>query len=142
MLEPKWWNKDGHEVRLINSGESNKTFSLETSHINLTAKKVVDGTWIVTWEKTYDDGSDSMISGRIRLLAEDVKSAFGLAGSDSIEDVDFAQRFGADCARIGFFIRKGDFLNLPDPGTGESKDPNVSIFLTPEIKKAVRKLTA
>lgn len=38
------------------------------------------------------------------------------------------------------FIRSGRFLNVPCQGTSMDGDPNISIFITDEIQKAIRDL--
>ncbi len=49
-------------------------------------------------------------------------------------------RYGGNSAVQSKFIRWGNFLNIPCPGTGHDGDPNVSIYVTDEIREAVRKL--
>lgn len=40
----------------------------------------------------------------------------------------------------GAFIRYGNFLNIPSPGTGHDGDPNISILIDGPIRRAVRQL--
>ena len=50
------------------------------------------------------------------------------------------KEYEADVAEQTLFIRKGNYLNIPCPGTAHDGDPNVSIELDDEIKEKVKEL--
>lgn len=60
-------------------------------------------------------------------------------------DDDLAEAFGLNreyvfSIFIGKFVRRGNFLNVSCPGSGDDGDPNISIYLTSEIKRAISRL--
>lgn len=55
-------------------------------------------------------------------------------------DAELVARYSATVARGGKFIRAGNFLNVPGPGTGLDGDSNLSIYLSGDIKDAARGL--
>jgi hypothetical protein len=84
--------------------------------------------------------STGQIEGNIKMSRAEVRVAFGLAAQT--EDRTFAKKFNADAASPGRFIRRGSYLNLPMPGTGVDGDPNISVYISPEIRLAIQALLA
>ncbi len=50
----------------------------------------------------------------------------------------FLGKYGGDAAILGGFIKWKNYLNVPMPGTGADGDPNISIEVTPRIRKAIK----
>lgn len=75
--------------------------------------------------------------GQVEMDSCQLAAAFGL----SDESGDFGdwliERYRADSAEQRLWIRYGNQLNIPGPGTGHDGDPNISIELDGDIKKAV-----
>ena len=98
--------------------------------------------WFVDWEvvqcKPYEEG----VRGRSQFNDEDIEAAFGLFEASGKCGDWLIERFGADAAEQGKYIRWKQFLNIPGPGTGHDGDPNVSIEIDEEIQNAVRQLLA
>ena len=78
--------------------------------------------------------------GRAWFSEEDLKSAFGFSDKSGEYGYWLIERYGADVASQGKYIRWRDHLNIPCPGIGNDGDPNVSIYLDDDIKNAVREL--
>lgn len=100
----------------------------------------VDEGWFVEWEVVQSQ--QAKVNGRVVFTSDDLRAAFGLS-QESGEFGDWLiERFGADSASQGKFIRWKNFLNIPCPGTGHDGDPNVSIHIDEEIRETVRRLLA
>jgi hypothetical protein len=96
--------------------------------------------WFVDWEIVQCQPYEEGVRGRSQFNDEDIVVAFGLSeGSGRFGDW-LIERFGADSAEQGKYIRWENFLNIPCPGTGHDGDPNISIYLDEEIQDAVRQL--
>ncbi|MCX6813615.1 MAG: hypothetical protein NT078_00045, partial [Candidatus Azambacteria bacterium] len=81
--------------------------------------------WFVDWEvnqyKPYKEG----VLGRSRFNDDELAAAFGLSDNSGNFGDWLIERFGADSAEQGKYIRWKTFLNIPCPGTGNDGDPNV-----------------
>lgn len=93
-------------------------------------------TWDVEWKIVF--GNSTGINGTAVFTSEELESAFGLSDNRGTFSDWLIERFGADSASQGKYIRWKDYLNIPCPGTGHDGDPNVSICLDEEIQNAVR----
>ena len=98
----------------------------------------VDEGWFVDWEVVQSQQEKA--NGRIILTSDDLRAAFGLSQESGLFGDWLIERFGADSASQGKFIRWRNFLNIPCPGTGHDGDPNVSIHFDEDIQSAVREL--
>lgn len=98
--------------------------------------------WEVSWEITLASlWSDEATRGLRRLDINELCAAFRLSEDrDPVSDLPLIERYSATDGVEGKFIRFGQCLNIPCPGTGYLGDPNLSILVTDEIRDAVRKL--
>jgi len=96
--------------------------------------------WLVEWSVLERAYPNWMTNGRRLLSIQDLSAAFGQTNAHTLQDAEFIARFEADAGKIGLYLRKGDYLNIPGPGTGELGDPNLSLVLTSEIKESVLKI--
>ena len=97
------------------------------------------GSYRISWRITFFQGD--YVEGRIHVTAAELRAAFGISEQPCLDNA-FADHFLADSAVQGHYIRRGNFLNIPMPGTGTDGDPNISIYLDDEIKQAVRDFLA
>lgn len=67
-------------------------------------------------------------------------TAFSMSNRCENGGLAFAEEFGADCASPGKFLRKGKFLNVPNPGASFGFSAAVSITITQEVYGAVNAL--
>lgn|GEM_PF-2151667 len=81
------------------------------------------------------------IRGSVFVSTGELRAAFGISEECSETGRHICEMYGGDVAEVGKFIRWGNFLNIPSPGTGENNDPNISVFLHKEIKNVIEKLT-
>jgi len=96
--------------------------------------------WFIDWEVIQYRPSDQVVRGRREFNDNELAAAFGLTDHPGETDFRLLEQFGGDSAEQGLYIRWGDYLNIPCPGTGHDGDPNVSIELDDQIKEAVRAL--
>ena len=94
--------------------------------------------WFVEWEITHGPWSTS--SGRVIMDRNELEAAFGLSEETGKDGNWLLERYGGDSAVQGKFMRSGNYLNIPCPGTGHDGDPNISIELSDNIRDAVRQL--
>lgn len=143
--KPKWWNSHGFKLRVIEVGEDFvKIGSPNPGVVDLLIRKgkvpkeaevVFFVDYSIRYAK-YESVSASHIMQREVLMA-----AFGLAGSTGWPDEQYMIRdYGITTGNVGRFVRYKDYLNIPAIGTGYDGNPNLSIFLSEQIKEAVRKL--
>lgn len=142
LRSPPWWHKRGQEMEIGDFEEWKKTLILSgpCALLSITLVGLVpDQGWFLHWE--IDHGGGSQVKGTAFLHNECLKAAFGLVKKTSGYSDILRQKFRADCAEIGEYIRTGNYLNIPSPGSGADGDPNISVYITDEMRECVRKLT-
>ena len=102
---------------------------LKNCRSSLSLSPAGDSGWFLKYHSRLSESSS--ISGTMILSGDELRQAFAVSKADSLS-------YEAEVP--GFFVRKDNFLNIPARGTGKNTDPNVSVFLTPELKDAVRAL--
>ncbi len=141
-MRPNWWH--GHGIKMA---VGKLDLEEHTLHLNggggvisfkITRRGLLNGAgWCVLWALRHEPESESFGS-RVFNSAE-LRAAFHLVEETSPPS-RLALRFDADVAVQGKFIRCGQFLNIPGPGTGHDGDVNISIFVEDTIKEAVSRL--
>ena len=76
----------------------------------------------------------------MKFTRDDVRSAFGLIDDSGKYGKWLIDRYGAEAAEQMKYIRWGNFLNIPCPGTGNYGDPNISIKINGDIQLTVAEL--
>ena len=118
----------------------NKSVKIEASAATL----IIASRWPnIGWTIEYkiEFSSNSFVMGKIILTGPQLEVAFGISNSyDNQVGQWLLDLYGGEVACQGKFIRHQSFLNIPGPGTGHDGDPNISIFLSEEIKSTIRKL--
>lgn len=146
---PHWFHPYGSLMRVKAHHTRGYSISLADPHkrVEVLIKKastinpVAEG-WQIKWKIRH--GTELFVEadhGTRHFSDFALEAAFGLVNYTGAGEEHFAKRYDADCAIPGMFIRKGNFLNIPGPGTGKDGDPNVSVYLTDEVKDAIRDLT-
>ena len=85
--------------------------------------------WVIDWSKLL---TSSRAVGRVYLAVRELMQAFRFDNRENEEGRVFQLE--------GKYIRAGSFLNIPGPGTGDSSDSCLSVFLSEDIQSAVRDL--
>lgn len=140
LFLPDWCNTHCYKMKptlnlskkilLIHSGTSALT-------ITLAEMEFIKG-WFVDWHIIHTPWSKS--GGRIIMESMELKSAFGLTGESGDDGKWLLESYGGDSAAQGKYIRWGNYLNIPCPGTSHDGDPNISIKIDEPIKYAVKTL--
>lgn len=131
---PSWWHSHGDKMS-VRSFAPKIHLVIAGSAATLTIKRappeVGDGMWHVSWRVVQfaPEPFTEEVWGRRIFTGEELLLAFGRPNSDGPSSLHEE--------RQGKFIRLGNFLNIPCPGTGHDGDPNVSVYLTDEIRAAV-----
>lgn len=140
MGHPIWWHHHGSKMRVVyrDSADHRPKLFLEASAasvgISRDSARYRSPLWRVKWTVGFGHGFSS---GDISVTGEELRAAFGLSEESGCFGDWLIERYGADSAEQGKYIRWGCFLNIPCPGTGHDGDPNVSIELDDTIKEAV-----
>lgn len=140
-LPPKWFNQ--HGLKMLLGGGNQIVTPLEGDSVlvgNHIAQLQICETlnraeYKVLWCITLFYKQYAM--GEIILSQTTLERAFGIT-KDVPTQSTFAEKFDTDDGEQGQFIRNGSFLNIPMPGTGMDGDPNISLFVSDEIRQAVR----
>lgn len=139
-MPPKWFHP--HGFKLLLGGESGLTHENEI----LIGSKVVQllirpsankENYQIFWRIVFR--TEEFVQGQICMPGSELRDAFCLLQHPSYTGA-LVEEFKADSGIQGRYIRKNQFLNIPMPGTGMDGDPNISIFISDEIKESVRKL--
>lgn len=154
---PNWWHQGGAKLQpahcTLIPHDSTPSFGLKFSsdrysdRVNLTVQTTlgVSDHWGVIWRVRHDRSYPGApyVEGLTHFNDLELAEAFGLTDSFSSPqglDAELVARYGATVARAGRFIRVGDYLNVPGPGTGLDGDSNLSIYLTNDVKGAAKGL--
>jgi hypothetical protein len=144
MIGPAWCHHHGSKMRVSKGPETNSrsvVISGSAAWLEIFRFPVTTGaSWRVEWKIAFSQ--DSKAGGCISMTTEELRAAFGLSNMSGHFGDWLIECYGADAAEQGKFIRWGNFLNIPGPGTGHDGDPNISIHIDDKIKETVGKLLA
>lgn len=134
-MPPKWWNEHGMKMQAMPQDGNNLT--IKNNVAKLMISRLEPMFYQVLWQIIFGNTEygPEIINGQIFMTSHGLAAAFGLAhvGCPSWLFKDY----GADAGGQGQFVRRGQFLNIPGPGTGNDGDPNISIFISDDIKQAI-----
>lgn len=143
-IGPQWWHHHGTKMRgEYNPADGTVTITGSAAKLFIYPKSQQGSSkmWVVCWIVIFS--FDSKVEGKLSFTTEQLCAAFGVETEKPFE-AHFGQwlidRYGADYAEQGKFIRQGDYLNIPGPGTSNDGDPNVSVMLDDDITKAIKDL--
>jgi len=147
MNVPQWYHRCGFDMKVEAFDQKNRILVLkgEGAFLKISPFDLHCGeegeAWRLEWKIFH--GPVECVKGCVVLWLGRLRSAFGLVTKRQIEpyhNTVFTQQFGADSGIQGAWVRKENYLNIPCAGTGFTGDPNISIYLSKEIKKTVKKL--
>lgn len=141
---PKWWHPNGIKMEVRSSNLKRRSFVLASSGAILKFTRIPpkekggEAKWFVEWKICMSTLEE--VTGTAIFTKEDMTAAFGLEPSVQTpgHSRHLLDHYVADCANQGRFIRKGDCLNIPCPGTGHNGDPNISVRIDDEMRGTVR----
>lgn len=139
---PEWWHLNGNKMEVAEKNEDSITIKSSSAELHIT-KRGIDS-FNVRWKTNH---LIECVEGNLIMTSKDVYIAFGLSDNQMLTykycdelDTKFLQRFGGTVGRRAHFLRYKNYLNIPCPGTSYDGDPNISIFISDEIKKEVEEL--
>jgi hypothetical protein len=139
---PVWFHHHGSKMELkeFDKASSRIVISGSAATLQITRRVVEkgDGGWFVNWEVIQSQCE--RISGCVVFQSGSLRSAFGLSQETGQSGDWLIEEYGADVANQGQYIRWINFLNIPCPGTAHDGDPNISILIDEEMRKAVQQL--
>jgi hypothetical protein len=138
---PAWWHVHGFKMDLQKIDQ----------HMNLHHAFLSIGTRVASVQIAADDSGRTMsfslhwslihsrgrVAGTIYMFADVLAAIFGMTDVIPLGSESFVTKYKATTGVRGIFLRQGNYLSLPCPGTGADGDPNISLYLTPEIRTAV-----
>lgn len=131
---PGWHHPSSGKMQVEKADSSQVVISAPKACLTITEiPQGPDFIWTVKWEIffTIEHG----VRNEVVMSAQELCAAFALNENEDDYD-DWLE----DLPRVsvaGKFFREGPFLNIPHPGIGKDGDPNISVLITGEIKKAV-----
>ena len=144
--QPNWFHPRGIKMILVLVGERDPNVVI----IRSTAARLVierlnkRAPWFtLTWH--LEHSAEEYTDGRRTTNAEWLQAMFLDPLSENVFDryhrhIAWAQHFGADVGQMGTFVRKGNYLNIPGPGIAQNGDPNISVEIDENMKRAIRAL--
>ena len=139
---PNWWHRRGNKVLFIDCDLELGALALASNVASFKIRKITtkdDKHWRIEWRVVQSPTEYS--SGVVLFTDEQLAVAFKLKPmKTSGHDHQLSNRYDGDRAIPGKFIGCEDYLNVPCPGTGQDGDPNISILVTEEMRKAVASL--
>lgn len=144
--QPIWHHHHSHKMALDKrfNPRDRLVISGSAARIAIWPGGAIDGEpyWLVQWRIQFSAVEN--IYGQVAMTSPLIATAFGLSDQTPEPYDQLSQwildRYGADVAAQGKFIRWRQYLNIPGPGTSHDGDPNVSILLDGEMREAVRTL--
>lgn len=127
---PFWWNKNGQKMKVAEEVPGSLYLIIAGSKAQVLVSQE-SPLWYVVWDITHS--LQEGVKGRVVLNTDELLMAFGLCRTGH----KIALSLDWEAVVSTRFIRSGNYLNIPGPGTGHDGDPNVSIFLSEKIKDAV-----
>jgi|SRR3989344_2737939 len=141
LFHPDWWHGHGIKMSLRTLELTPPKLVISGSAADLTIfDHEYKDLWAVNWEVRQSQAEK--VVGRVLMTNNQLLAAFDHSNELDNYSEWLIDRYGATCASQSNFIRFRRFLNIPGPGTGHDGDPNISIELDEDIKKAVLKLMA
>lgn len=142
---PEWFNPveclaiEGGERSALEVTENEVIFRSPHAELHIQRGETRSCTryYSIEWKVIHACGEEA--SGRSVFPEELVLAAFGLGDIELPPCARFlVEQYDSNIGAQGRFIRKGNFLNIPCPGTGKAGDPNLSLFITDRIQNCVK----
>ena len=141
---PAWFNNHGFKMELqkpdlFNGGRCDLIIGNGVVALVRIMRVGQRPKYLVDWRVVHSGGLDNPhTSGRIEIDRTELVQMFCISDEVSEEtDQWLIDHYGGTVATQGKFLRDRKYLNIPCPGTGHDGDPNVSIFVSDEIRNAV-----
>lgn len=135
-----WYQDKGSKMEVYEIDLHKRTLQIRSngallgiSHVDYGEEEWLLG-WFILHQVRCKHKEPDKSSGVRVITSTQLADAFGL-GNHEPEDWT-----GIQVAEQGIFIRHENYLNIPCAGTGRQWDPNISIYISDEIREAVRRI--
>lgn len=139
-LWPDWWMRKGYQIDAIPEG-TDQLQLVSGKYAEMNISRSAPNRWNITWNLEHGDGR---VTGEIKMSDDELAGAFGLTnfGFEAPEPMlpSILKNHHFDVYMPGTYVRYGQYLNIPCPGTGMLGDPNFSICLDEQVMSAIAKL--
>lgn len=131
---PTWWSPKGDKMQVTSRDIKKGTLEISNGNVaKLRIRSLTGQKWRVSWTIHQVSGQ---VFGYFHADRQMLEVAF-LVTIIVPEKMQNESRFEGQAFVQGSFIRCGRWLNIPHPGTGSQGDPNISIFVSNEMRDAV-----
>jgi len=129
---PDWWNENGFRMRIHTWSPGKRELYLATpftefAKLRITSLRDAGSYFRLTWSINQVVGENT--SGEFDLSRDDLEEMFALGECEDRDDPVHEH-----------YEREYGYLNIPKRGTGKDGDPNLSVFVSNEIRQAVSDL--
>ena len=137
---PDWFHPHGTKIQVENleqeylePNQTNKNLVLVSTAVKVSIIRKPDPTeprWLIRYEVMHS--KTSRTENEVEMTTACLKRAF-----DIDEETPPIPRFNLVSAQVepDVFIRYGDYLSIPNPGTGHDQDENVSILINNHMRR-------
>lgn len=136
--KPNWWHPGGSNINLVSVSENSINFASRFTKFSMIKEYDRHGL-IMEWQIYSQVDNHSTLKhhyqGKMNFDLPTAAAAFGLVDLCHSSSLWMIDLYGGSAARQGFFIRYGDYLTIPGPGTGRDGDANLSLLLDTEVKE-------
>ncbi len=132
---PSWFHPGGTVIKVHPSDDTFVvTLRSKTVHVVIFRRKTeYEPKWQINSHIAFSE--DERAKVKVFFSTDHIIRAFALDVNGTKDIIDRQKQFD-----IGYFVRQGRFLNIPCPGTGQDRDPNLSIEITNDIQGVIKKM--
>lgn len=133
---PSWFHKGGLNEMDMKIFQNRRLVIVSNNMARLIIKPAesVPG-WMVKWEVGWSPQTKAW--GWRNFTDQELAAAFGLIDDEGKSGYSLRHKYLLNSAEEGKYGRSGKYLNIPYPGHGHDGDPNISVYITEEIHKAI-----
>ncbi|HUX36048.1 MAG TPA: hypothetical protein VMV71_03385 [Candidatus Paceibacterota bacterium] len=134
---PAWFHKGGLSEMDMKVFQDRRLAIISNNLARLVIKPAesTPSCWEVKWEVCWSPQMKGW--GWRHFSDQELAAAFGLIEDEGKSGYWMRHRYLLSSAEEGKYGRSGSYLNIPSPGTGHDGDPNISVYVTEEIRKAI-----
>jgi len=131
---PEWWNASGGANYVSSTTVMPGEITITTGSCHLKVTRAGRVRWLMFGKGGRQRNG---VQGIRTFKKEELLTALDKTDHKGLTDEIYAKRFSAELALPGLFIRSGNFLNIPGPGTGYDGDANISIYLNEALRASL-----
>jgi hypothetical protein len=138
-VRPTWFHRHGYKLAIEHYDPEKLELTLASTAARLTITPHGRRQFLVRWRIV--NSKNESAEGVIVFTQDHLKAAFMVPVTLPADHVTFLANYDATHGVPGYFVRRGQFLNIPCPGTARDGDPNLSVFLSDDMVEAAKAIT-